>query len=133
MHVADSVFEGNAAPSGGALFVAYGFDLVVERTDFTNNVAWFAGGVAMGGAADIGVDGDATFSACNFTGGWGSSGGGGEHEATFVKSRRVFECGSFWDEGEHFSSWSTMADRFARVPFFETSSVWFRATQGSMA
>lgn len=86
--IADSLFDDNAASSGGAITALLGFDLNVERTEFRGNGAYFFGGVAFGGAAKLETDGSASFTGCNFTEGWGFHGGGGER----VK-RSVFPVG----------------------------------------
>lgn len=89
--IADSVFEKNGALSGGALWISSGFNLVVAQTEFLNNTADFFGGASFGGAADIGPEGVASFKGCNFTGGWGFHGGGGER--AFLCIFEVFVVG----------------------------------------
>lgn len=76
--IADSVFEGNYAWNGAGMFVSSGFQMTVDRTVFVDNVVpRFFGTVTFGGGAELSGDGDAVFSACNFTGNYAFNAGGG--------------------------------------------------------
>lgn len=79
----NSLFEENFAPIGGGMYVTSGFRLSVEQTSFVNNSAY----VWHGGGASLDSEGEVMFRECNFTGGWGSNGGGGEKEELIIKRR----------------------------------------------
>lgn len=70
----NSLFVENYAPTGGGMYVTSGFRLSVEQTSFVNNWAY----VRSGGGACLSSEGEVVFRGCNFTGGVGSTGGGGE-------------------------------------------------------
>lgn len=76
--IADSLFEKNSATDGGGLYISSDYSLTVSRTVFHENEAGMYGFGGYGGGAVLESNGVATFTSCNFTGGFAWNGGGGE-------------------------------------------------------
>lgn len=75
LYVKDSLFGGNLAPSGAAIWVSSGHKVIVEESYFSDNQVFNSGG-----GGEISGAGEALFISCNFTRNFAHNGGGGEME-----------------------------------------------------